>query len=172
MNKIRVAAGGILCLTADLRAGEGEVARNIINSAASLFSIPLFAFGDTGGVRCCEVSSWGGSTFRVPGSVASLEVRERGRGDVAAECVEFFDDIIKDVRVAAAFISSLTVGALAFGGGGCFLDDVFTRGEEFNWFKWDGEVDEFGTDFLGGENGVTESARLVRLEARGESKEE
>ena len=39
MNKIRVAAGGMLCFTADLRAGDGEVARNIISSAASLFSM-------------------------------------------------------------------------------------------------------------------------------------
>lgn len=53
INKIRVAAGGILCFTGDLRAGEGEVARNIINSAASLFSIPpSLDFGETGGVRC------------------------------------------------------------------------------------------------------------------------
>jgi hypothetical protein len=168
MNNMRVAAGGILCLTADLRAGEGEVARNIINSAASLFCIfPSLDFGETGGVRCC--GSRGGRVVSTPGSVTSLDVRERGRGEVAAECAEVLEDIIKDVRVAAAFMSSFAVGALAFGGGGCFLEDVLTRGDAFSWLECEGEV---GRGFLGDENGVSDSARLVRLDALGESKEE
>jgi hypothetical protein len=82
------------------------------------------------------------------------------------------------VSVAAAFISSLTVGALAFGGGGCFLVEVITRGDALRSvvpieLKWTaGEVDAEAAGLLDGDNKILDSVLFVRLVARGESKEE
>lgn len=129
-KRTRPVVSGILCLEAVLRAGEGEVARNIISSAASLLSsTSLGCLGEVGGGDSVLFDARGGPTSC---PLASLDVLERAFSEVSEGLEDLEDmDIMSEVNVAAAFMSSFTVGASALRGGGPFLDDVFTRGDAF-----------------------------------------